>query len=322
MSIKNYIYTKYIGGELGEIKLLEVINSNNWVKEGDDYWTLSGEYKVVCRCSDSYHISTVNFGSQEGIKALGNPNSAMTIFEKKRKENKLVGLPKPIEKIYITKQNLIDLGWNNSPKYLNDSIVSDLNKTLKKYNITHPGHINHFMSQVMKESDNWNFVGFGDGVIEQGGTTYFQKYEPGTHIGKTLGNTQKGDGPLFRGSGYIHLTGRDNYTNFYLHLKKEGIDDTDVLSKGYLHVSENYPWEAAGWFWSTKKLNEISLKKGKTITKEIIKTIKQGKTTIKTKTNVTGNSTVFEVTSIVNGGYNGIEDRIKNYELIKKILNY
>jgi hypothetical protein len=64
-------------------------------------------------------------------------------------------------------------------------------------------------------------------VTEYGPRSYFDKYEPGTKIGKDLGNTKKGDGYKFRGRGFVQLTGRRNYEFAGAKLKIDLVGDPE-----------------------------------------------------------------------------------------------
>lgn len=65
-------------------------------------------------------------------------------------------------------------------------------------------------------------------ITEYGPKSYFNKYEPGTKIGKNLGNTNAGDGYFFRGRGYVQLTGRANYKTMTAKLGLSG--ETDLVA--------------------------------------------------------------------------------------------
>ena len=68
---------------------------------------------------------------------------------------------------------------------------------------------------------------------------------------KDLGNTQTGDGPKYKGAGFIQVTGRYNYQQFANHIK-----DPKVMN-GVDYVSQTYPFTISGYWWVVNKMNEL-----------------------------------------------------------------
>jgi hypothetical protein len=96
-------------------------------------------------------------------------------------------------------------------------------------------------------------------ITERGARSYFDKYEPGTSIGKNLGNTVAGDGYLYRGRGYVQLTGRANYQKMSNNLGLTGDDDLIVHPDNALHPDVAYRIMSYGMrngSFTGKKLND------------------------------------------------------------------
>ncbi len=103
---------------------------------------------------------------------------------------------------------------------------------------------------------------------------------------KDLGNTQTGDGVRFKGRGLIQLTGRANYTAFNKFSGVECIDNVHCLAKDPMLSAE-----AAGWFWVDRGLPAMAER-----------------------------DDVRAVTKRINGGFNGLDDRVLNLFRAKAVL--
>lgn len=105
---------------------------------------------------------------------------------------------------------------------------------------------------------------------------------------KDLGNTEPGDGVKFKGRGYIQLTGRENYKKFSTFCNEDCVKNPDL-------VATKYPMLSAAYFFNKTNL---------------WKTCDLGST----------DDIVKKVTKIVNGGYNGLDDRQKWFDKIYNLI--
>ena len=97
-------------------------------------------------------------------------------------------------------------------------------------------------------------------ITEFGNKAYFDKYNAGTSIGKRLRNTEPGDGYLFRGRGYVQITGRTNYQKMTSVLGLSGDEDLIVHPECTLHPDIAYRVMSYGMLHGTftgKKLSDF-----------------------------------------------------------------
>ena len=121
---------------------------------------------------------------------------------------------------------------------------------------------NEIMDDFTRMVDTFNFNQINTAYIlgqighESQGLKYSTEINPGWKYEwrRDLGNIYRGDGPKFAGGGYLQITGRANYTNFYEYMKLQGIDDPKIVSVGKTHVAKNYPWTSAGWWWQRNNM--------------------------------------------------------------------
>lgn len=177
-----------------------------------------------------------------------------------------------------------------SPTVCAEKFMQFINDTCDKYEINTPVRQLCFLAQVGHES---------------GGLFYTEEIASGSAYEgrKNLGNTQPGDGVRFKGRGLIQITGRANYKSIGDALGIDFIKNPTLLGGKNVKVCTpdqlKYAALSAGWFWNSRNLNSfadnIDIKKS-----------------IDTGTNIEN----FKIiTKKINGGYNGLADRLNRYKV-------
>jgi len=123
---------------------------------------------------------------------------------------------------------------------------------------------------------------------ESGGLRWLKELASGVdyEFRSDLGNTQPGDGPRFKGAGVIQLTGRANYQAFADFMK-----DPKIM-QGVDYVASTYPFTSAGFWWHNNRMNALCDR----------------------------GATVEQITRRVNGGTNGLSDRIEWYKIVCQVF--
>jgi predicted chitinase len=101
-----------------------------------------------------------------------------------------------------------------------------------------------------------------------------------------MGNNQSGDGYRYRGRGYIQLTGKNNYSQAGRDLGLDLVKNPDQASTPDIGAKTSV------WFWKTNVQPRVS-----------------------------NWDDVNTITKIVNGGYNGLEDRKMRYAAFTQAMN-
>ncbi|WP_430332457.1 glycoside hydrolase family 19 protein [Rhodococcus sp. ACT016] len=125
-------------------------------------------------------------------------------------------------------------------------------------------------------------------VVESDSFRTFEEYASGrAYEGRSdLGNFAPGDGERYKGRGAIQVTGRDNYQSVSNYL---GID---FIAHPELMATPENAFETAAWYWQSRNLNAVS-----------------------------DTGSIESVSRIVNGGTNGLMQRIDSFQRALSILH-
>jgi len=187
-------------------------------------------------------------------------------------------------------------------KYI-DHWYDAFQQLLPDYDINTPLRVAHFIAQCAHESGNFAFIEENLNYRAASLMSVFKKYFPSIDIAQQYekkpekianrvyanrmgnGDEASGDGYKYRGRGLIQLTGKDNYTFFAGSL---GIPVGEAAA--YMSTFEGAA-QSACFFWEQNKLNRFA-----------------------------DANDVKGLTRAINGGFIGLDDRIKHTEHALHVL--
>ena len=177
---------------------------------------------------------------------------------------------------------------------------------LPDYDINTPQRVAAFVAQCAHESAGFKFLKENLNYRWQTLRKIFPKYFPSDDLAQTYanrsnkaeaiankvyanrmgnGSEESGDGFRYCGRGLIQLTGKNNYEAFAMSIETPVEEIPE-----YLQTFEGAV-QSACWFWETNKLNQWA-----------------------------DAGDIKELTRRINGGYIGLEDRIKHYNHALHVL--
>ena len=184
-----------------------------------------------------------------------------------------------------------------------DNWLECLNTILPEYEIDSPERVAAFLAQCAHESGGFKAIKENLNYKAESLMKVFPKYFPNQELaeqyahnqeaianrvyGNRMGNGDEhsGDGYAYCGRGLIQLTGYDNYKAF-----ADSLSSSTEEIVEFLQTFEGCV-QSACWFWETNDLNSLA-----------------------------DAGDIKAMTKRINGGYIGLEDRIKHYDHALEVL--
>lgn len=190
--------------------------------------------------------------------------------------------------------------------HLPAAVIDQIPETSQKFNITNVLRLAHFLAQCSHESGGFKLVrenlNYAAGQLTKSWPALFPPAVAAQYggnaqaignraYGNRMGNgpESSGEGFLFRGRGYIQLTGKENYRIFSQFIGEDCVANPEL-------VATKYPMASAAFFFNKNGLWSIC---------------DQG----------SSDSVVTAVTKRVNGGTNGLSHRLAEFKKFYQLLS-